>query len=263
MPTGSGGAVRVSVTGRTSIVGSGPTRTRPGAVPAVVDAGVDADVGGTEGVGVPRGAVDGGSGTKTSVVLVVRAMVVGAAVVGAAVVGAAVVVGATLIVGATLMGAAVMGTIGGAAVNVWGVNGMNGIVPVGRPGVVADVGTDVVADVVAGGIVGGGEVDDEGATEKPGAAITRPSGGTTRGRTFGACVVAGALSDRDFLAGRVPGTAVVVVGRGALVDRASAGPGGMGTVRVTTKPSGGTTGIVSDSRNSGSGRARGTVAVEA
>ena len=175
VPTGSGGAVRVSLTGRTSIVGSGPTETRPGALVAVVDAG--ADVGGTEGVWTTRGAVVGGSGTKTSVVLVVRAMVVGAAVVGAAVVGAAVVGAAVVgaaVVGAAVVGAGVVGavvaTLGSAAATVCGVRGVNGMVPVGRPG------------VVAGGVAGGGAVVGEGgATGSPGAAITRPSGGTTRG----------------------------------------------------------------------------------
>ena len=187
----------------------------------------------------------------------VRAMVVGAAVVGTAVVGAAVVgavVGAA-VVGAVVVGAAA-GTLGAAAFTVWGVRGVNGMVPVGRPG--------VVADVVAGGVAGGGAVVGAGgATESPGAAITRPSGGTTRGWAFGTSVVADALSDRDFLPGRMAGTADVVAGRGALVDGTSVGPGDKETVTVATIPSGGTTWMASDSRNSGSGLARGTVAVEA
>ncbi len=228
------------------------------------------DVGGTEGVDAGRGAVEGGSGTNAGVVLGVRAMVVGAAVVGAAVVGATVVdtmmIGAAVVgrvVGATVVdtmviGAAVVGAAGGAEGTAGGVRGTNGVVPVGRPGVVADVGE--------GGLVGAGAtvVVDTGAGEDPGALITRPSGGTTRGCRFGTCVVAVALSDRDFLAGRVAGTAVVVVERGiTLVDGAAIGLDGSGTVTVATIPSGGTTWVASDSRNNGRGRASGTVAVEA
>ena len=137
VPAGSGGAVRVSVTGRTSIVGNGPTGTRPGAVVGV------AEFGGVCGSGATRGAVDGGSGMNTRVVLVL-AIVVGAAVVG----------------GGTVVGAAAPGdvVVGGVGVAVVG----------GTPARIGEGGGRVA---LAGG----------GAMTEPGAGITRPSGGTTSG----------------------------------------------------------------------------------
>ena len=223
-----------------------------------------------------RGAVVGVRGTNTKVVLVLAMVVVGVAVVGAAVVGAAVVGGA--VVGAAAVGGAVLAVVGGLEVAIVegapgrvGVSGTNGIVPVGRPGVVDGKvvdGQGVAGSVVVGGLDAGTRVAPAGGGggTKPGAGITRPSGGTTSSGRVGTWVVVEPLSERDFLALLV-GTVVVEraaeVVAGALVAGMTAGFEAVGGGAVATIPSGGTTGNASDSRKRGSGRARGTVAVEA
>ena len=209
-----------------------------------------------------RGAVVGGSGTNTGVVLVLAMVVVGGTVVGLAVVGAAV-IGASVVGAAAIGGAAVGGVdvaiVEGVTGRIGGMSGTNGLVPVGRPGVVD--GSVVDGSVVAGGLDASTRVAPAGGggVTKPGAGITRPSDGTTSGgRTW---VVVELLSERDFLALLV---VTVVAERAAeVVAGVTAGIEALGGVAVAAIPSGGTTGNASDSRKRGSGRARGTVAVEA
>ncbi len=289
VPLGSGGGVRPSVTGRTSIVGSGPVDTRTGVV--VVGAGrvdgADAVVVGEVG----RGAVDGGSGTNTRVVNgaeVLGVVLVGAGVVGAvagAVVGATVVrvvgeivvgvVVAAIVVGTMLVGTMLVGTtlVDGAIGAIGatdatdeggpgGTSGTKGSVPVGRPGVVEALGCPFDGDVV-------GDAPGAGAPAGfVGAGTVSPSGGTMSGANGGGAVlVVGAIavvgSEGVWVRGFFPGR-FVVVGMGALVEVV----GVVVTVGTTTgagtsNPSAGTTAGLSPSRNSGSGRASGTVTLDA
>ena len=265
-PEGSAGGVRLSVTGRTSIVGKGPVETRPG---AVVDGTVDAcgrmegdGVGAGRAVvtGVARGALEGGNGTNDSVVLVGGA-VVGARDVGALVAGGiAVRAGAVGVVGVGIVAVGEVGTglIGSAAGG--GARGTKGKFPVGRPGVVGTLGgTAGGAVVVDGAAVGAPTV--LGVT--PGAEITSPSGGTMTGGVellddfvVGGPAVVVAVSDRDFRFGFVVGVSVAGGATEAMLVSTVDGAG-------TNSPSGGTIVGMSDSRKSGSGRASGTVTLEA